>query len=348
MLRTRIESVRVFLVESPLRRPFITAQGRRERTVNAALELRLRGGARGYGEASTSIAQKHLTPGALRRALGRMAAAARGRDVRSWRALVDAAWAAHGDLSPAVAAYEAALLSALAGEAGTTLAGYLGGALRSLETDVTISASTDAAETRAAAAEAAAAGFRTLKVKVGGRLADDLARVRAVREAAPRARLILDGNQGFGAAGALRFAERVMKEGGDVVLLEQPTPKADLKALAFVSKRCPVPVAADESVAAPRDAARAAEAGVTAINLKLAKSGISRGLEIAAVARAAGLPLMIGCMAETPRGLAASVHLALGTGFFRWHDLDSDLLLKTTAAERRAAGWTRDGRFARL
>ncbi len=348
MLRTAIASARVYLVESPLRRPFITAQGRRDRTVNAAIELRLRGGARGYGEASTSIAQKHLTPAALRRALRRMAAAARGRDVRAWRALAGDAWAAHSDLSPAVAAFEAALLCALADESGTTVAGLLGGAARSLETDLTISASTDPEETRAAAAEAADAGFRTLKVKVGGRLADDLARVRAVREAAPRARLILDGNQGFDARGALRFAERVLAEGGKVVLLEQPTPKADLKALAFVSRRCPVPVAADESVQTPGDAARAAEAGVTAINIKLAKSGVSRALEIAAVARAAGLPLMIGCMAETPRGLAASVHLALGTGFFRWHDLDSDLLLRTTAAERRAAGWTRDGRFASL
>jgi L-alanine-DL-glutamate epimerase-like enolase superfamily enzyme len=346
MSRTEIVSARVFLVESPLKRPFITAQGRRDRTVNAALELRLRGGARGYGEASTSIAQMHLTPAALERALGRMAAGARGRDVREWRALSAAAWAAHADLSPAVAAFEAALLSALSAAAGTTLAGFLGGARRSVETDMTLSASTDDAETRAAAAEAAAAGFRVLKVKVGGRPADDLARVRAARAAAPKARLILDGNQGFTAAGALRFTETVMKEGGKVELLEQPTPKADLKALAFVSKRCPVPVAADESVQTPEDAARAAAAGVTAINVKLAKSGLARGLEIAAVARAAGLPLMIGCMAETPRGLAASVHLALGTGFFRWHDLDSDLLLRTTAAERKSAGWTRDGRFA--
>lgn len=347
-MRTDIASARVFLVRSPLKRPFITAQGRRTETVNAALELRLKGGARGYGEASTSIAQKHLTAGALSRALTRLAAGAKGEDVRGWRALVDAAWSSHGELSPAVAAFEAALVSALAGEAGTTLAGYFGGASASLETDVTISASTDGDSTREAAAEAARGGFRILKVKVGGRREDDLARVRAVRAAAPRAALILDGNQGFTAAGALSFYETVVKEGGKVVLLEQPTPKADLKALAFVSKRCPVPVAADESVQTPADAARAADAGVTAVNVKLAKSGISRGLEIAAVARAAGLPLMIGCMAETPRGLAASVHLALGTGFFEWRDLDSDLLLRTTAAERKAAGWVRNGRFASL
>lgn len=348
MPRTEIASARVSLVESALKRPFITAAGRRDHTVNAAIVVALRGGASGYGEASTSIAQKHLTPAALRRALETLGRRARGRDGRDWRALVDDAWASHGRLSPAVAAFEAALLSALTAEAGMGLAGWFGGASRRLETDLTISASNDAAETASAAAEAAAAGFRLIKVKVGGRRGDDLARVRAVRAAAPKARLLLDGNQGFAPAAALSFVEAVLKTGAAVELFEQPTPKADLAALAFVARRCPVPVAADESVATPADAARAAAAGVTAINIKLAKSGISRGLEIAAVARAAGLPLMIGCMAETARGLSASVNLALGTGFFRWHDLDSDALLVENRNDRRLAGWTRRGPFASL
>ena len=348
MIRTAVACARVTLVRSPLKRPFITAQGRRDHTVNAAITLRLGGGASGYGEASTSIAQKRLSPAALRRTLEEMASWARGRDARDWRAHVDEAWARHVAMSPAVAAFEAALLSALADEAGTNLAGWLGGAMRRLETDLTISASNDAGQTRAAAAEAAAAGFRILKIKIGGRTSDDLARVRAVREAAPRARLLLDGNQGFTAAAALKFITAVLKTGAAVALFEQPTPKADLAALAFVAKRCPVPVAADESVATPCDAARAADAGVSAINIKLAKSGISRGLEIASVAKTAGLPLMIGCMAETARGLGASVHLALGTGFFTWCDLDSDVLLVEDSSSRSAAGWTRRGRFASL
>lgn len=347
MLRTAVASARIVLVESALKRPFITAAGRRDRTVNAAITIKLGGGASGYGEASTSIAQKHLTPVALRIALEKMALRARKRDARSWRGLVDEAWARHGELSPAVAAFEAALLSALAADAGTNLAGWLGGAARRLETDLTISASNDPSATRAAAAEAAAAGFRVLKIKVGGRRDDDLARVRAAREAAPKARLLLDGNQGFSAAAALKFVEAVMKTGAPVELFEQPTPKDDLAALAYVAKRCPVPVAADESAATPADAARAAAAGVTAINIKLAKSGIARSLEIAAIARAAGLPLMIGCMAETAPGLAASVHFALGTGFFTWCDLDSDVLLAPGRNDAKAT-WIRRGRYASL
>jgi len=77
----------------------------------------------------------------------------------------------------------------------------------------------------------------------------------------------------------------------------------------------------------------------------VAKSGLLRSLEIAAVARAAGLRLMIGCMAETARGLAPSVHLALGTGFFRYVDLDSDWLLAEAPGD---CGWVRRGPFLAL
>jgi L-alanine-DL-glutamate epimerase-like enolase superfamily enzyme len=37
---------------------------------------------------------------------------------------------------------------------------------------------------------------------------------------------------------------------------------------------------------------------------------------------------MIGCMAESSLGVNQSVHFALGTGAFDFHDLDSPLMLK--------------------
>jgi len=342
--RTVLRAASVEAIETPLKRPFTTALGTRASTTNVGVVLRLSAGACGYGEASTSLAMKHLSAPALARALARLTRRARGRDARDWRALVDDAWTSCADLPPAVAAFESALLAALAAEAGVPLASLFGGAAKTLETDLTLSAWNDAAFTRDAAAEAARAGFRALKIKVGGLLADDLARVRAARAGAPRARLILDGNQGLTPRGALTLLDAVRRDGAKVDLLEQPVRKDDLAGMDFVARRAGVPVAADESVATPQQAARALDLGAaTAINIKLAKSGISRGLEIAAVARAAGVPLMIGCMAETARGLASSVHLALGTGFFRFVDLDSDVLLVESASARRAAGWVRRG-----
>ena len=349
MSGTTLRGAVVEIRRTPLKRPFVTALGRRTYTTNVGIVLRLASGAQGYGEASTSLAMKRLSAPMMKRALDRLAKRALGADASDWRGLVDDAWKRAEDLPPAAAAFESALLCALAAEAGTTLAAWFGGARKSLETDLTISAWDDPEMTREAAAEAARDGFKTLKIKVGGAFAADLARVRAAREGAPKARLLLDGNQGLTPRGTLRLLEAVLKTGAPVDLIEQPVRKDDLKGMAFVAARCPVPVAADEAAATPAQAARALESGAaTAINVKLAKSGLARGLEIAAVARAAGAPLMIGCMAETARGLAASVHFALGTGFFRFVDLDSDVLLAEPAQARRGAGWVRRGPTATL
>ncbi len=345
----RIKSTNVEIVRTPLRRPFVTALGSRTHTINVGLTLRLAGGATGYGEASTSLAMKHLTAAALARILHSLARRATGADADGWRELVNDTWRRAENFSPAVAAFECALLSALAADSGMSLSTWFGGAKNSLESDVTISAWDDLDMTQAAAQEAARAGFRTLKVKLSGDSRLDLARVRAVRRGAPWARLLLDGNQGLTPRTALNLFAVLTKEGAIIDLLEQPVRKDDHAGMAFIAKRLPIPVAADESVATPQQAAEVLERGAaTAINIKLAKSGISRSLEIAAVARAAGRPLMIGCMAETKRGLASSVHFALGTGFFRYVDLDSDVLLLEASRQTRGAGWMRRGRVITL
>lgn len=328
------------IVRAALRRPFVTALGRKTETANARVTLTLSGGARGHGEASGSLALAHLAPRRLARDLRRHCRRALGREIADPAALVREAWSGQNGAAPAAAAFEAALFSAWCAHHGLTLARWLGGALRSAETDITLSA-VGPKETALAAAEARREGFGTLKIKVGGAFKDDLARVRAARLAHPRARVLLDGNQGLTLRGALALIEACLKDGTPVELLEQPMKKGDLAGMKALSKRCPIPVAADESCAAPADAARlAGEGAAGAFNIKCAKSGILRSLEIAAVARAAGLPLMIGCMTETARGLSASVHLALGTGFFRWTDLDSDRLL---VGQGPGDGWVRRG-----
>lgn len=344
MNRTEVSRALVETLSTPLKRPFVTSLGRRARTVNVGITILLRGGARGYGEASTSLAFKAFTAPILRCALERLAQGAVGRDVRDWRRLVENAWNRGHAPAPAAAAFETALLSSLAAEAGVAPASWFGGAKVRLETDLTLSAWNDTAMTEEAAFEAAREGFKVLKIKVGGPLNKDLSRVRAARRGAPRARLILDGNQGFSPRGALRLLEAVRREGATVDLLEQPVRKEDLAGMAFVARRAGVPVAADESVTTPQEALFVLRRGAaTAVNIKLAKSGLSRSLEIASICRAAGAPLMIGCMAETARGLAASVHFALGTGAFRFVDLDSDVLLDEPPDARRAAGWLRRG-----
>lgn len=340
MKATALRRFQVRVFEEPLKRPFVTALGRKDKTVNVELTLELSSGAAGRGEASGSLAFAHLRPERLAAVMTRLARAAVGRDALELRPLVERAWKAAGLAAPAAAAFEAALLSAVCAERGLTLFEWFGGACRRGETDVTISA-VDPGSSAEAAREAARAGYRALKVKVGTGLKADLARVRAVVAAAPGRRLLLDGNQGMTVASALRVVEGALSAGARVELLEQPLPKDDLKALARLCRRCPVPVALDESVKTPQDALRALEAGAAgAFNVKAAKSGYLRSQDIVALARAAGLPLMIGCMMETAPGLFPSVALALGTGAFRWLDLDSDALL---LRRPEGSGWSRRG-----
>ena len=348
MAATSVRSSAVRIFKTPLKRPFVTALGRKTSTCNVGFTLTLRDGTRGYGEASASLALAHLRPQRLAQVLAGLGRSAHGQDAACPRPLVEDAWRRHSGEGPAVAAFEYALLDAWTRSQGLSLAAWFGGQRREIDSDITLSAWTDDRLTRAAAAEAADEGFRVFKVKVGGRPEDDLARLRlifrTVRRVKPR--FILDGNQGLGVASALRLLDSARKAGMKVLLLEQPLPKTDFRGMAELTKRSLVPVAADEMVHSPQDAVRVVlERAASVINIKVAKSGLLRALDIAAVARAAGLRLMIGCMSETSRGLMPSVHLALGTGFFSYVDLDSDHLLAT---HEQSPDWKRDGASLRL
>lgn len=311
-----------------MRRAFASARRSQSTAENVLVTAVLAGGIRGYGEASPA---PYVTGESVAGLPGAVAAAATvlvgeecARPAR-WGALLREVLPGSPTARSAV---EMALLDALARARGTSLWHWFGGACTELRTDFSISlaAPGEAAEL---AAGAAAAGYRTLKIKVGGPdLAGDLARVRAVLQAAPGATLRLDANQGFDPSGALAFTREVLAMGARVELLEQPVPAAEWEALAAVTRECPVPVIADEAVLDAAAALRVAASGAAhGVNIKLAKAGLSGALAIIAVARAGGLRLMLGCMMESLLGIGAAVHLAAGTGAFHYLDLDSHALI---------------------
>lgn len=329
--RFRIEGGSVSLQTLALKDPFVTALGSKTETTNALLRLRLGSGVEGVGEASSSVVHKELSAAGLARSLRRLLARLDGRDVRRWESLAAEAWSLCPGAGAAAAAFECAALDALTRSFDIPLAEWFGGSSDRIETDMTVSA-LPAGKSALIARAALAAGFRTLKIKVGtGDRREDLARVLACAGAAPapsRPRVILDGNQGFSLRGAAAFARDCLKAGVKVALFEQPLPREDLRGAALLRRRCPVPLAADESVRTPSEALAVIEAGAAdVINIKLAKMGVRGALDTIALARAAGKRLMIGCMQESALGLSPSVHLACGTGAFAFADLDSDCLL---------------------
>ncbi|HBL17401.1 MAG TPA: dipeptide epimerase [Elusimicrobia bacterium] len=348
MIPSAIDEVEVSLRTIALKEPFITALGRKDATTNAFVRVRLAGGAEGWGEASGSVVMAHQKPARLAAVLRALGRRLRGADAARTGPLAADVWAYAGETPAAAAAFECAALDAFLRLKRVPMDAWFGGALERIETDFTLSAA--APETAAAsAARAAREGFRKLKIKVGGGSpAADFRRV-VLAEAAAHAELgrrpeiLLDGNQGLSERGSLALVERCLKRGLRVTLLEQPLPKDDLKGMARLQRRCPVPLAADESVRSPQDALRVMDLGAAdVINVKVAKTGLQASLDIIALARAAGKRLMIGCMQESALGLAHSVRLACGSGAFSFADLDSDHLLVPEQPRgdfRRDGGW---------
>ncbi|NUT27321.1 MAG: dipeptide epimerase [Streptomyces sp.] len=177
-----------------------------------------------------------------------------------------------------------------------------------------------------AAAEArrlAASGFEIVKVKAGSSdPEDDVERVRVIRDAAPRVRLLLDPNGAWSIAQAERLLPRFAALGVEAV--EQPLPPGDPDALGALAERSPLPVIADEDAVSVADVRRLA-GRVHGVNVKLAKcGGVRAALGIAELIEGSGTELMLGCLTASSLGLAPAVHLADRA---RWTDLDGHLLL---------------------
>jgi L-alanine-DL-glutamate epimerase-like enolase superfamily enzyme len=169
-----------------------------------------------------------------------------------------------------------------------------------------------------------------LKLKLGGD--GDVERVRAVREAVPKARLIVDSNESWTADQLAEFAPALAELG--VLLIEQPLPEHRDAALAMLPR--PVPICADESCHAS-DGVAALVGRYDCVNIKLDKTGgLTEALLVAEAARAHGLKIMVGCMVAGSLAMAPALVLAQRADFV---DLDGPLLL----ARDRQPGLRYDG-----
>lgn len=185
-----------------------------------------------------------------------------------------------------------------------------------VETSFTISLDTPA---RMADAAAAAGALPILKLKLGGD-EPDLARVKAVRTAAPKARLLVDANESW-SPDHYRNTVSALKELG-VELIEQPFPADADEVLEGLDQ--PIPVCADESCHTTADLPRLKNR-YQAINIKLDKTGgLTEALQLYQRARENNFKILIGCMVCTSLSIAPARLLASNAD---WVDLDGPLLV---------------------
>ena len=230
------------------------------------------------------------------------------------------------------AAVDMALWDLLGKKADLPLWKILGGYRERIRTSVTIGIC-DQDETLRQARELIASGISILKIKGGSDVLGDLERIRALRkEFSPSLQIRFDANQGYSVDEALLF----LKESGDldIELFEQPTPKARPEQLGVVGKKSETPIMADESLVSLLDAFHLVKRGlVDLMNIKLMKAGgITEAIQIDAVARSAGVEVMVGCMDESALGISAGLHFALSRRNIRYADLDGHLDLKNDPA----------------
>ena len=180
------------------------------------------------------------------------------------------------------------------------------------------------------AAAARHAHLPLLKLKVTGE--GDAERIRAVRENARRARLIVDANEGWTPPMLDELLPTLAALG--VEMVEQPLPEADDAALE--GRRLALPVCADESCHTRADLAGLA-GRYPMVNIKLDKTGgLTEALALAREAQAMGFRIMVGSMVGTSLAMAPAALLA---GFAEYVDLDGPLLL----ARDRAPGLSYEG-----
>ena len=157
-----------------------------------------------------------------------------------------------------------------------------------------------------------------LKLKLAGE--GDVERVAAVREGSPKARIIVDANEGWNEQQYLDMVPELVKLG--VEMIEQPFPASDDAALAHLPR--PITLCADESCH-DSSSLKNIIGRYDMINIKLDKTGgLTEAIVLKEQAEKAGLQVMVGCMVATSLAMAPAFIVAQNVQIV---DLDGPLLL---------------------
>jgi L-alanine-DL-glutamate epimerase-like enolase superfamily enzyme len=303
-----IEGVTLHPVRIPLGRTVAWASSVETHADYVILELRA-GGLRGVAEGTVKLNFAGATLKTLACAFSEIfAPRLLGIDAGDDQALAEALSGIR-EHRLARAMVDAAVWDLRAQAAGKPLWALLGG--RSGTVALSYTATRAAPEAMARETEAAVArhGFATLKIKTGQGMARDTEALDAIRAAVgERVTLYADSNRAYRADEVAAFT--AMLAARDVACAEDPCALAPDRAFAGIRRESAVRLLVDGPCRSLESARLFIEAGAEALSVKIGKTGIGESLAIAVAAKAAGVRVHVGMLAEGGLGALAAASLA--------------------------------------
>ncbi len=309
----KIERIETKKLEMPYTKPLITATNHFTIARGLLVTVGTLHGVEGYGYSDlfprtgeTPESAQHVIDSVLRsRVIGKEL-----EDLARIRADIDHALTGH---PRAKAALECAMYDALARSYHIPLHVMLGGKFRG-EIGVIKMVSVGDPETMAEEARRLVNEGLSLKLKVSGKIAQDLPRVAAVRQAVGEGAFIkIDANEAYDTKTAIQLAKKLVEFGVEV--FEQPVPRDQLDALWEVKQHSPIKIEADQSVRSVADAQLLIKNRmVDSINTGIAKVGsIGEVRRIAELCEMNGVRCALSNTAGSMVGDAAALQLAAST-----------------------------------
>jgi L-alanine-DL-glutamate epimerase-like enolase superfamily enzyme len=167
------------------------------------------------------------------------------------------------------------------------------------------------------AAEYKKQGYKCIKLKVGRNLKQDIETVEAIRDAVGwDIKLRIDANMNWSVPTAIKWIKALSKY--DIQYVEQPVPDYDLDGMALVRRAVDVPIAADEGCTTVEKTLQLIkhEACDVFVVYVSEAGGLTRSLQIAAIADACGKWCSLGTWAETGVATMAGAHVIASSSNF--------------------------------
>jgi muconate cycloisomerase len=319
LIIARVDAIPVSL---PLKKPVLMGGGQKFVDSDSLLvRIEAENGVVGWGEASSAPTFTGETlSGMYRMVQTVLAPLLIGRDALQRAMLERRLSDAIPDNTGAKAACNMALYDLLGLHLGVSVADLLGGDARDRLPVMRLLANPTVEEDIREAKAKAAEGFDLFKLKAGVKpIAEEVALMRALRDALPEARFCADANTGMTKAAAYEYVAAAAET--NLLFLEQPFADDDLEGTVALARASAVPLCADESAHSVAHILAWHRAGaIGGANLKCIKfSGIAGVMRAALVCDALGLKVNLASKTgESSIGTAALVHLGYCVPNLEW------------------------------